>query len=418
MKHSILSICITLAAGTAGIAPLAAQTLNITRTAGEYDTLAAAWAENNSVELFEQMFNDYVNLDSTTYIPAMSPFTESQYIERLNSVVSPVEIPYNNIIHQRIVAYTTTHQATTKRMLGQSQYYFPLIEHELALNGLPLELKFIPVIESALQPAVRSRAGAAGLWQFMLATARQYGLEVSTMVDERNDPVKSTQAACRMLKDLYNIYEDWTLVMAAYNYGPGSVNRAIARAGGGVKTYWDIYPYLPAETRNYVPSFVAVLYAYHFYKLHDITPNEPTIPLATDTVMIDRNLHFEQVSSTMNVPTEVIKMLNPMYLRDIVPGKAKPYPLVLPQQEISNFIALEQEIFAKDSIYIDPRYSTNIAQAGSFTAPAGGTVYTVKSGDTLGHIAQRYSTTVSRLKQWNGLTSDRLRVGQKLVVST
>lgn len=415
MKHAILSICICLAAG---ITTLPAQTLNITRTADEYDALIAAWAENNSAELFETMLNDYVNLDTTSYPMPVSPFTESQYIERLSNIVSPVELPYNNIIHQRIVAYTTTYQNTTKRMLGQSQYYFPMIEEELAKNGLPLELKFLPVIESALQPAARSRAGAGGLWQFMLATGRQYGLEVSTMVDERNDPVKSTQAACRFLKDLYNIYEDWSLVLAAYNYGPGSVNRAIQRAGGGEKTYWDIYPYLPAETRNYVPTFVAVLYAYHYYKLHNITPAEPTIPLAVDTVMIDRNLHFEQVSSTMNVPIEVIRILNPMYLRDIVPGKTKPYPLVLPQQEICNFIAFQDDIFAKDSLYIDPRYSTNIALAGNAAAPANGTVYVVKSGDTLGHIAQKHRTTVARIKQWNGLTSDRLRIGQKLVVSS
>lgn len=414
MNHRLISAFLCLLTGTS---VASAQNLNITRTPSQYDSLVTAWTEQNNAENFEKMVDDYVTLDTTKFVQAVSHITESQYIERLNSIVSPVQLPYNNIIHKYLVAYTTTHRGVTQRMLGQSQYYFPMIEETLAKYGLPLELKFITVIESALQPEAKSSAGAVGLWQFMLSTGKLYGLEISTMIDERRDPVKSTEAVCRLLKDLYTIYQDWSLVLASYNYGAGNVNKAIKRAGGGTLTYWDIYPYLPKQTRDYVPAFVGVIYAYHYYKDHNIIPGAPTIPIATDTIMIDRNMHLEQVATTLGTPLEMLRILNPQYIKDIIPGAAKPYPLVLPQTEVCNFITCQDEIFAKDSVYIDKRYTTT-TPTGSIAQAAKNITYVVKSGDTLGAIARKHHVTVTNIKKWNGLKSDNLRIGQKLVIQS
>ena len=222
------------------------ETLNIHTTPAKYDSIIASWKANSLSENAEQFLEDeYIILDTSRYLEAVSTVSDTICRARLRTIPSPIHLPYNDIVRKHIVAYTTTHKSITRRMLTYGKYYFPMIEQELDKNGLPLELKIVPVIESALTPTAVSRRGAVGLWQFMLQTGRQYGLEVNSMVDNRRDPILSTEAACKYLKDLYDIYHDWTLVLASYNYGPGNVNRAIQRAGGNAKTFWDIYPYLP-----------------------------------------------------------------------------------------------------------------------------------------------------------------------------
>lgn len=252
-----------------------------------------SWKANAVSETFDNYARDFIGLDTSRFLPALSTVTETVCRQRLKTIVSPIHLPYNEIVRKQIAAYTTTHKALTRRMLTYCRYYFPIFERELEKNGLPLELKFLPVIESALQPTgYIAGPGAVGLWQFTLVTGRYYGLEISSMVDARRDPVASTQAACRYLKDLYDMFDDWTLALASYNYGPGNVIKALKRAGGKASTYWDIYPYLPQATRDYIPALVAMTYLYHYYPDYGITPNDPPIPLATDTVMIDRHLHF------------------------------------------------------------------------------------------------------------------------------
>lgn len=394
------------------------ERLNITLDCESYDSIITSWRESNRFGAFDNYASLYINVDTSTYyIEAITPYTDAQYQERLRSIVSPVHLPYNSIVRKHLVAYVTSRQAITKRMIGQSLYYFPIIEQELEKAGLPLELKFMAVVESALQPTAVSPAGAVGLWQFMLTTGRYYGLEISSMVDERRDPVASTQAACAYLKDLYDIYGDWTLALASYNFGPGNVNKALKRAGGSASTYWDIYPYLPKATRDYIPAFVGLTYAYHYYKDHHVKPYPPTLPIATDTVTISRNLHLQQVATTLDIPLELLQNLNPQYKQDIIPAATRTYPLVLPQREISRFLEHEQEIYAKDSLYLD----THLSLAGSTKQPqpaAPKTVtYKVRKGDTLGAIASKHGVSVSQLMKWNRIKSaNRLQIGQTLQI--
>lgn len=427
-KFLILGICIALI----GLSPQvratisapyeAPEELNLQYSTSKYDSIIAAWEARNLSESLDLYIKEYVMLDTTTYIPALTPLTDEEYIHRLNGIVSFINLPYNEIIRKHIVAYTTTHRRVVQHMLGESQYYFPQIEHELEKAGLPLELKFLPVIESALRPTAVSPSGAVGLWQFMLPTGRQYGLEITTVVDARRDPVASTKAACAYLKDLYNIYNDWTLAIASYNYGPGNVNKAIKRAGPNAKTYWDIYPYLPKETRDYIPALVGITYAYHYYKESGISPSTPSMPLSTDTVTIHKIMHLEQVSSTLDLPLEVLQHLNPQYKENVIPAATKPYPLVLPQSEISHFIEREDIIYGKDSIYLNQNLVTTVINPSTATPTTASTsssakIYKVKKGDTLGGIAQKHGVTVAQLSKWNSISSkSTLRIGQALKV--
>ena len=324
-------------------------------------------------------------------------------------------LSYNEVVKGYIARYTARPDGLISRILGLSKYYFPLIEEELLKADLPVELRALPIIESALQPGATSRAGAAGLWQFMPSTGRSYGLEVNSVVDERRDPVRSTQAACRYLKDLYAIYHDWTLAIAAYNCGPGNVNKAIARSGG--KTFWEIYDYLPRETRGYVPAFIGASYAYAYHRHHDIEPTEAPIPLSVDTVHVDRLTHFGQIASTIEVPVETLRLLNPQYKLDVIPATTKSYALVLPQRNIADYIAREAEIRSKDSLYLKEFLDPATIDRKRTEAP-GGTYYRIKSGDTLGLIARRYRVTTAQLMRWNNIKDPRkLRIGQRIRVS-
>lgn len=380
-----------------------------------YDSMLVALQERRARVAYDQFFTQFIDIEEVD-VPAGN-IPDSVYEQRLRAILSPIQMPYNDVVKRYIITYTTSRKAMMSNILARSQYYFPMIEQELDRNGLPVELRMLPVIESALSPTAISRVGATGLWQFMYTTGKAYGLEITSFIDQRRDPVASTKAACRYLKDLYDIYGDWTLAIAAYNCGPGNVNKAIKRAGGEAGSFWDIYPYLPKETRGYVPSFIAATYAYTYHYHHDITPGESQLPLATDTVMICRPMHFEQISSTLPIPTEIIRSLNPQYKLDIIPATNKSYPLILPMAEIGNYIDNESRINAKDTVYmaqylrpsnLDP--NKKVFSLESFT-------YRVKSGDTLSGIAKKHHVTVSQLMKWNNLKSaDKLRIGQKLEI--
>ena len=288
-----------------------------------------------------------------------------------------------------------------------ASYYFPLCEGKLNATGIPLELRFLPVIESALNARAQSRVGAGGLWQFMVRTGKEYGLEVNSLVDERFDPNKSSEAAARFLSDLYRLYGDWHLVIAAYNCGPGNVAKAIRHAGGK-RDYWSIYPYLPRETRGYVPIFIAANYIMNYYEEHNICPMKPTGTFITDTIMVTDRVHLVQIAEKLNVPIEELRFLNPQYKRAIIPGHVKAYPLVLPLAQINGYaeqrdsiLAYRPELVSRSAVVEPSGYSSGTGNA---------TYYKVKNGDTLGGIAARNRVTVKQLQQWNGL--DRKSVVQ------
>lgn len=385
--------------------------LNITLTPAQMDSLVAHWDEEQNALAFDNFFADYIVLDSLATPPTSLP--DSIYEARLRDLASPIQLPYNPIVKNYINRYTDTRYGTINRILSLSHYYFPIIEEELLRAGLPVELRAMAIIESALAATAVSPRGAAGLWQFMPYTGKSYGLEVNSLVDERRDAVLSTRAACRFLSDLYGIYNDWTLAIAAYNCGPGNVNKALARAGADCKTFWDIYYYLPAETRGYVPAFIGASYAFAYHKNHDIEYEPSPLPIATDTITVRRIMHLGQIASTLDVPIEMLRKLNPQYKLDIIPATTKSYALTLPTQFVSQYIEREEEIFSKDSAYL--KEYINPANIDKKRLERPGFTYTVKSGDTLSGIAHRYRVSVKNLMRWNGLRSaNRLRVGQKL----
>ena len=376
-------------------------------SAEQADSLVAVWRERQCGDSYQEFFDNYILVDST----AESTTPDSVYIQRLRALVSPIQLPYNSIVRGYINRYTDSRYGTISRILGMSQYYFPLIEDELLKEELPVELRALPIIESALSTTAVSPMGAVGLWQFMPSTGKSYGLEVNSLVDERRDPYRATQAACRYLKDLFAIYNDWSLAIAAYNCGPGNVNKAIARSGG--KNFWEIYDYLPRETRGYVPAFIGASYAYAYHRQHGIEPTEAPIPLSVDTVRINKLMHLEQISSTIDLPIETLRQLNPQYKLDIIPATTKPYTLVLPQRYVMQYIAHEPEIQAKDSMYL--KEYINPANIDKKRQERSGSVYVVKKGDTLGAIARRYRVTTAQIMRWNKLKSaHKLRIGQRL----
>jgi len=310
-------------------------------------------------------------------------------------------------------------------MLGLKEYYFPMFEEILDMYDLPLELSYLAVIESALNPRAVSRAGATGIWQFMLTTGRFYKLQVNTFVDERRDPVAATHAAAKFLKDLYGIYNDWGLAMAAYNCGPGNVNKAIRRSGGKTD-YWEIYPYLPRETRGYVPAYIGATYAMNYYREHNLTPKFIDVPPVSDTVMVTRNINLAQVSEVLNIPLQLLRDLNPQYRREILPGNSAPCPLRLPASYTTKYIDLEDSISKhKANIYLsnsfraaEPARGSTTTTSTASTAGKDRIVHTIRSGETLGSIAQKYGVTTNNLQSWNNMSSTRIIAGKSLVVYT
>lgn len=401
-----------------GLRALSPERLAVTHPPTHYDSIIASWQSGLLRETFDDYTQDFVMLDTSRYLQAVSTLSDSICKARLKALISPIHLPYNEIVRKHIVAYLTTHKSLSRRMLSLAPYYFPIIEEELDRQGLPLELKFLSVIESALQPTAVSRAGAVGLWQFMLPTGRQYRLEINSMVDERRSPIASTRAACLYLKDLYKIFGDWTLVLAAYNYGPGNITKALKRAGSEASTYWDIYPYLPRETRDYIPAFVALTYIYHYYKDYGIRPFPSPLPLATDTVMVNGHLRLNQLSDTLNIPLDMLRLLNPQYRQDAIPATVRSYPLVLPQEEISRFLSIEEVLCAHNE---SPQ--SHSGSGGGRTGddykpqPPASIAYRVKKGDTLGAIAKRHGTTVAKIMKQNRLSNTTLKIGQVLHIS-
>ena len=291
------------------------------------------------------MAKTYLDEPSDCNMRDVNPvYTKEEYIDRLSRLPNVMEMAYNEVVQKFIDRYSGRLRLSISYMLGASNFYMPIFEEALEAYQLPLELKYLPIIESALNPKAVSRVGATGLWQFMLTTGKQYGLQVNSLVDERRDPVKASYAAARYLKDLYRIFGDWNLVIAAYNCGPENINKAVHRANGE-KDYWQIYPYLPKETRGYVPAFIAANYIMTYYSLHNICPMTTRLPAKTDTVMVSKNMHLEQVASVVGINIDLLRSLNPMYRRDIIPGATEPSPLRLPQSEVGKFIDAEDSVY-------------------------------------------------------------------------
>lgn len=347
---------------------------------------------------------------------------DSVYIKRLQSLQSAVSLGYNNTVKNFITMYTVRKPKQVAVMLGLANYYFPMFEEALAKYSLPMELKYLPIIESALNPAANSSANAIGLWQFMYSTGKMYKLEISTFVDERRDPLKATDAAVRYLRDLYNIYHDWHLVIAAYNCGPGNVNKAIKRSGNA-KDYWKIYYSLPKETRGYVPAFIAANYVMNFYQSHNIFPKAPDFSIITDTLMVNDYLHFNQISEIIGISVEQLRSLNPQYLRDIIPAsKTKAYSLVLPQEEISAYLDNESIIHSHRRLEFFPNNEivNPVSKYASFNPSdikgLDKIHYTVKTGDNLGNISTWFRVPLSDIKFWNKMKKNTLKAGQKLII--
>lgn len=444
--------------------PLLAQ---INENIGTYDEDEAVFITNDEgereeIDLPESMTYDldsllydyhqktYLSIDSTCNLPNVNPsFTDEEIIAKLKRLPTIMEMPFNKIVRQFIDKYSEGRlRRTISLMLGAENFFMPIFEEALESYGLPLELKYLPIVESALNPRAISRAGATGLWQFMLVTGKTYGLEVNSLVDERCDPILSTYAAAHYLSDLYRIFGDWNLVIAAYNCGPDNIKKAIHRANGE-RDYWQIYPYLPRETRGYVPSFIAVNYMMNYYCDHNICPLRAKLPEKTDTIMVDRDVHMEQISNVLGIDIEQLKELNPQYRHNIINGNNKLSALRLPAKYINAFIDNEDSIYAYNAsellnrrLIVDVReeepvvrsssrsrsysYSSSRYSKHSYSSSKsskrksrrgrGSSDVTVKKGDTLSSIAKRNGTTVEKLKKLNKLKGSFIKKGAKIKV--
>ena len=378
-------------------------------------------------------------------------YAKEVYIERLSRMPTVMEMAYNDIVQRFIDRYAGRLRYSVSYLLGAANFYMPIFEEALEAYQIPLELKYLPIIESALNPKAVSRVGATGLWQFMLGTGRQYGLEVNSLVDERRDPIKSSYAAAQYLRDLYRIFGDWNLVIAAYNCGPENINKAIRRyraANGKTeddaitqadKDYWKLYPYLPRETRGYVPAFIAANYIMTYYCEHNICPMTTRLPAQSDTIVVHKDVHLEQIAGVLGIDTDMLRTLNPEFRRDIVPGSTKAYPIRLPLADTGRFIDMEDSIynyraselltkraivdvaddvptFSRKSKGRSSRYSRNAKRSRRGGSGRGGRNITIRKGQTLSQIAKANGTTVAKLKRLNGIKGNNIRAGKKLRV--
>lgn len=457
------------------LCPVALQAQNteteitFTDSAGHEEVIELTDAMTQDLDSMLLLYNNrlYLHPDTNCNFPDVNPVYDAEtYKQRLRSLPTVMELPYNEIVQKFIDRYTNDLRRSVAYMLGAQNFYMPEFEEALESYGLPLELKYLPVIESALNPQATSHAGAAGLWQFMITTAKQYGLTVNSLVDERRDLVKSSYAAAHLLKDLYDVFGDWNLVIAAYNCGTSKVNKAIHRSKGQ-RDYWAIYPKLPKETRGYVPAFIAANYLMNYYCEHNICPMATSLPTKTDTVMVGQDLHFEQIASVLPITVDELQTLNPQYRRNIVNGYAKPAALRLPVELVTEFIDKQDSIYATSPSGYKPKRTEvsvgdkatynvrgnqveRVASSSSATnddeADDGGPVVqkstrsgkskrsssrrtsrtrssrhssktvSVRSGDTLSEIAERNNTSVARLRKLNGIKGSSIRTGQKIRV--
>ena len=386
------------------------------------DSLLHLWYKNTLTSDFDAV-NEY-NMDSVRF---SSNVSDAEMMRRLSAMNSFITLPYNDVVKNYIILYSERMPSKMGRVLGLSSYYFPIFEDILLRYGLPQELKYMAIIESMLNPVATSRAGARGIWQFMYQTGVGYGLEINSFVDERLDVEKAVDAAARYLRDAYRTFGDWALAISSYNCGAGNVSKAIRRADGK-RDFWSIYPYLPKETRGYVPAFVGAMYAMTYYREYGIVPQKMGMPAQTDTFMIRHNLHFDQIEAVVGVPKEDLQNLNPQYINDIIPGNNHPYVLKLPYTWTASFLEAN-----RDSLYAykaDSLLTGRVVQEGSGSSKSGGKstgksgsstqqqriAYKVKSGDYLGKIASKYGVTINQLKSWNGLRSNSIQIGQTLYI--
>ena len=412
--------------------------ITVTNQKGEKEVIDLPEALSYEYDSLLSVYNakTYIRPNANCDMPDVNPIYEKEvYKERLSRIPAVIEMPYNDVVQKLIDRYSGHLRRSVSLMLGTQNFYMPIFEQALESYGLPLELKYLPVIESALNPNAVSRVGATGLWQFMLQTGKQYGLEVNSFVDERRDPVKASYAAAHYLSDLYKIFGDWNLVIAAYNCGPQGINKAIHRAKG-LTDYWDIYPYLPKETRGYVPAFIAANYIMNYYCDHNICPMVAELPAKSDTIMVNRDIHFEQIAKVLNIDIETLKDLNPQYRRNIINGSSKPSSLRLPAMAISSFIDQQDSIYSctvdnfqnkrtevditePQKEYSSSKYSSRSRKSASRSSRrkrGRGKSVTIRQGDTLSDIARRNGTTVSKLKKLNKISGSSIRAGKKLKV--
>lgn len=425
--------------------------ITVTNEKGENETFDLPEAMTSEIDSLLHLYNTktYLKRDADCNLPNVNKTYEPDvYKDRLRRLPTIMEMPYNNVVQKFIDRYSNELRNAVGIMLGASNFYMPIFEQALETYSLPLELKYLPVIESGLNPKAVSRVGATGLWQFMLATAKNYGLEINSLLDERCDPIKSSYAAANYLSDLYRIFGDWNLVIAAYNCGPDKLTQAIHRAGGS-KDYWKIYPYLPRETRGYVPAFIAANYIMNYYCEHNICPMTTDLPAKTDTILVSRDVHFKQIAQVLNVDEELVRSLNPQYRKDIVIGYTKPSTLRLPVDKINSFIDQEDSVYAYNAdVLLTKRSEVEVAQevpsysSGRTSVSSSRKSYsrskskrsrrkssrssrrrrsssktvTVRGGDTLSEIAARNHTTVKKLKRLNGLKGNNIRKGKKIRV--
>ena len=417
--------------------------ITVTNAEGKKEIIDLPEAMTSEYDSLLSVYNSrtYLKINTDCNMPDVNPvYSKEVYKERLARIPSVIELPYNDVVQKFIDRYSGRLRRSVSIMLGAQNFYMPTFEEALESYGLPLELKYLPVIESALNPNAVSRVGATGLWQFMLTTGKQYGLEVNSLVDERRDPVRASYAAAHYLRDLYKIFGDWNLVIAAYNCGPDNINKAIHRSNGATD-YWQIYPYLPKETRGYVPAFIAANYIMNYYCDHNICPMQADLPGKTDTVVVSRDVHFEQVAKVLGMEIGQIQQLNPQYRRNIVNGSTRPMALRLPATLVGKFIDNEDSIYAyrpdvllakRTEVDVNedaPSYSRHSSSSSRSKSSSsrnsrhkgkkgkknkGGRNVTIRQGDTLSEIAKRNGTTVKKLKKLNKISGSGIRAGKKL----
>ncbi len=468
LSLTLIAASLTFAAASSGAA--SPNVLDIKHTITDDAVIFPESFETDTQKMLDSWYlKNYTATDNRYQTMPDPDVTDETIRKRLAAIPTTIELPFNSIVRTYIDRYTKKGRKQVSTLLGLGIYYMPIFEQALEEEGLPLELKYLPVIESGLNPNAVSRHAATGLWQFMLATARGVGLEVNTLVDERRDPYASSRHAARYLHDLYDSYGDWSLAIAAYNCGPGAVNKAIRRAGGDPKShdFWSIYEYLSPETRGYVPMFIAANYVMKYYQEHNISPVLPTKPLVTDTIHVNRRIHFDQISKVLSIPVDELRILNPQFRADVIPGtQARPYTLILPSQQALAYVMSEDNIAAYEAdrytrrTQVEPASLTaddtaasddgeataeegdgeiltashpDSAEEGagipksvveetqpavSASLPVKTVTHTVASGETISDIADLYKVSVSDIRSWNSLRRNAVRVGQKLRIRT
>lgn len=429
MTHSLRSFTLAIAVmatASAWCTPRAINVRNVTAdTIKNSNIIPPESFETDAHKMMQNWYlQNYTVLDREADKRPSVTGTDQDYIDRLQRMNTVIEMPYNSIVRAFINMYVERKKGLVESMLGMSLYYMPIFEQALDKYGLPMELKYLPVIESALNPNAVSKAGATGLWQFMVGTATGEGLEVNSVVDERRDPYRSSDAAARYLRKLYNMYNDWSLAIAAYNCGPGNVNKALRRAGGGKRDFWEIYRFLPAETRDYIPAFIAANYAMRYFGHHNISPALASRPIITDTVHVSRRVHFEQISEVLDIPMDELRVLNPQYRTDLIPGDVKPYPLILPNIQVYCYIANEDSIvnhnaekYARREVVEPSTGMKSKDDKGEYVDELVVKYHKVRRGETLSSIARRYGVTTTSIRKANGI-GRRVKRGQTLKINT